>query len=139
MQFSNLVHHAMQFEVAELTRNLAFEDIDQHDVHHCLDQYVRAVGTHVRQFLHPVRIIVVLLHLEFQLEGVRQCDLLALLLGIHHFNERHEEIDGLLVGAVQRVLVGEEVQLTDVVSVFVVEPLDVHELLHQAVIGLHGP
>lgn len=68
VQLADFVHHAMYAEIAELTAYLSFEYIYQHDVYHCLYQCVRSLASHMRQFVHPSRVVVVLHDAELQQE-----------------------------------------------------------------------
>ena len=68
VQLADFVHHAMYAEVAELTAYLSFEYIYQHDVYHCLNQCVRSLASHMRQLVHPSRVVVVLHDAELQQE-----------------------------------------------------------------------
>ena len=43
MQFTDLIHHAMDSEISELTGSPFLEHIDKHNVDHCLYKYVRSI------------------------------------------------------------------------------------------------
>lgn len=78
VQLADFVHHAMYAEVAELTAYLSFEYIYQHDVYHCLNQCVRSFASHMRQLVHPSRVVVVLHDAELQQEKVGECKVSSL-------------------------------------------------------------
>ena len=78
MQFSDLVHHAVQLEVVELMRCLFLEHIQQHDVNHGLHQNIRSVGTYICQFLHPSAVIIVLHNAKLKFESIRKRQFLFL-------------------------------------------------------------
>ena len=138
VQLANLIHHAMQLEVPELAGDFPFENIDEHDVHHRLHQDIRAVGPHARQFLHPIRVIVVFPHFELQFESVRQRDAFTLQLRIHQVHQRHQQLHRPLVGSPLGIRVREEIQLSYVKTMLFVKLLNVQQLLHQPVVAFHG-
>ena len=70
VQSPNLIHHAMYDEITTLFGSFLFEYIDEHNIDHCFHQYVRAIGTHIVDTLHPVGVVVVLLDTELQAESI---------------------------------------------------------------------
>ena len=53
VKFPDFVHHAVEFEFAELARCLRLENVDEHDIHHRFHEYVCAFGANVRNFVNP--------------------------------------------------------------------------------------
>ena len=64
MQAPYLIHHAVYDEIAALSGCLFLENIDKHDVDHCLYKDVCSIRTYIIDTLYPVGIIVVLFHTE---------------------------------------------------------------------------
>ena len=96
MELTDFVHHTVQFEVLELARSPFLEHVQQHDVDHGLHQNVGTFRTHVRQFLHEARVVVVLDDAETQLERVVQADAVVAV-GVNLLDEVAEQGDGLLL------------------------------------------
>ena len=70
VQLADLVHHTMYAEIAKLAAYLSFEYIYQHDVNHRLNQGVCSLASHMRQLVHPSRVVVVFYDAKLQQEKV---------------------------------------------------------------------
>src|SRR5574344_169382 len=133
MELAYFVHHAMDAELAEFARNLLLEHIDEHDVDHGLDQYVRAVRAHIGNFLNPAGVIVVLHHPELQLEGVGQLQAPPRRTTAQQTHEILQVPDRLPVDIVSAALLRENVRLAHLESVLVSEILDFAQELNHLV------
>ena len=74
MQLADLIHHTVQLEFGKFGGSITFENIQQHDIHHRLDQDIRTLRAYISQPLNEPRIIPVLDDAEFQIEEVCQPD-----------------------------------------------------------------
>ena len=54
----------MDDKIATLASRLGFEDIDEHDVYHRLDQDIGAVGSNIVDAFDPPGVVVILLDAE---------------------------------------------------------------------------
>ena len=79
----------MYAEVSELAAYLSFEYIYQHDVYYCLNQGVGSLASHMRQLVHPSRVVVVFHDAELQEEKVRECKVSSLRI----VNERLHQVE----------------------------------------------
>ena len=68
----------MYAKITELAAHLTLKDIDKHDVYHSLDQSVRSLTAHMREFVHPTGVVIILHHTELQEEQIRERQILAL-------------------------------------------------------------
>ena len=69
MQLADLIHHTVQLEFGKFGGSITFENIQQHDIHHRLDQDIRTLRAYISQPLNEPRIIPVLDDAEFQIAG----------------------------------------------------------------------
>ena len=108
------------------------EHIDEHDVDHRLYECVRPLAAHMREFVCPARIVVVLYDAKLKLEEVGERKELAL--GI--VRERLHEVEQMNYSLLVHLLTisgGEEVHLAHGKLVVVVELLDALHQLHHLV------